>query len=114
MPIKNKWLWLFLLLTLMAILNIGVIVTDELANGYKVHWLRYIVNELSGSWSILPLIPLLLWFFKRFPITRSTILTRLPLHLLMILIFGASHTFLMYIVRTPLYQWFELAFWNTE
>lgn len=92
----------------MALLNIGVIVTDELANGYKVDWPRYIINELSGSWVILPFIPLLIWFFKKFPISRSTILSHLPLHFVMILIFGASHTFLMYIVRIPLYQWFDL------
>jgi two-component system LytT family sensor kinase len=108
MIIKNKWGWLFLALTLLALLNIGVIATDDLANGDEVHWLRHIINELSGSWLILPLLPGLLWFFKKFPITRDTFWTRLPLHLFMTLAFGTTHTLLMYAVRTPIYEWVGL------
>lgn len=107
MPIKNKWLWLFLLLTLVALLNIGTIATDELANGYKVDWFRYIINELSGAWLVLPLLPGLLWFFKKYPIGKENFWSSIPLHLLMTMAFSLVHTSLMYIVRTPLYQWFD-------
>ena len=108
MTIKYKWLWIWLLLTLLAALNIGVIVTDDLANEDELHWLYYIINELTGAWLLLPLLPGLLWLFKKRPITRQTIWTRLPLHLLVTTGFGALHTMLMYIVRTPIYQLMDL------
>lgn len=108
MHIKHKYRWLFLALTLLALLNIGVLVADDMANGDEAPWLKYFVNELSGHWVILPLLPGLLWFFKNMPITRETIGTRLPLHLLVTVGFGTAHTMLMVAVRTPLYRLLEL------
>jgi signal transduction histidine kinase len=101
---QHKWLWLFLVLTVLALLNIGVIAADDLANAKQVHWLRHIINELSGAWLLLPLVAALLWFFKRYPVTRKNLWTRLPMHLLATLAFGLAHTLLMYVVRTPVYQ----------
>ena len=101
MPIKNKWLWLFLIVTLLGLLNIGVIATDDMANSHQVHWQRHIINELTGIWTILPLIPILIWFFKKFPITREQFWSRCLLHLFMTILFGITHTFLMYLSRTP-------------
>ena len=108
MEIKHKWLWIFLLLTLFGLLNVGVIATDDMANGDPVHWQRYLINELSGAWTMLPLLVGLFWFFKQKPITRENISLRLPLHLLITMLFGGLHTLLMYTVRTPLYRWFDL------
>jgi hypothetical protein len=48
-------------------------------------------------------------FAKRaLPTTRNTFRSRLPLHLLMTLVFGATHTSMMYAVRTPIYEWVGL------
>ena len=108
MEIKNRWLWLFLLLTMLAMLNIGVLIADDMSMGYEIEWFQYIVNEFTGSWLILPLLPLLIWFFKKYPINRSTFWRRLPLHLLATILFGVSHTTLMYLFRTLIYQWFSM------
>ena len=111
--IKHKWLWIFIFLNLLGLLSVGVLVTDDMADGNPVQWLRYFVNELSGVWLLLPLIAALFWFFQRYPITKNNFRSRLPLHLLVTIIFGASHTFLMYSVRTPLYHWFGIGAYNT-
>ncbi len=106
--IKYKYLWLFIILTMVALLNIGVIATDDMANQVKIHWSRHFINELSGTWTGFLLIPILLWFFKKMPIRRSNLFTSIPLHLMVTLLFGSVHTFLMYITRTPIYQWVGL------
>ena len=108
MKIKNKWLWIFGAVTLLALLNIGVIVTDNLANRDEVHWMYYIINEFTGSWLVLPLLPGLFWLYKKLPITRETFWTRFPMHMFATIVFGTIHTMLMYGVRTPIYEWVGL------
>ena len=106
MLFKNKWLLLFLLLTLLGLTNFGIIITTELANGQVPDWPRYLVNELSGSYTLLLLLPPLLWFFEKYPLAKNNLAAYIPLHLLAIFIFGLSHTLLMFAVRTPLYSFF--------
>lgn len=105
MNINNKWFALFLLLTFMGLLNLGVFVTDDLASGQPVAWTKHIINELTGAWTTFVLLPLLLWFFEKFPIKSSNLISRLPFYILGVIVFGTCHTTIMYIVRTPLHAW---------
>jgi len=70
-----------------------------------VAWTKHIVNELSGAWTTFILLPFLLWFFKKFPLNFSNLFTHLPLYILAVIIFGTTHTSIMYIVRTPIHAW---------
>lgn len=111
--IKYKWLWIFIFLTLLGLLDIGVLVTDDMADGNQVEWLRYFINEISAVWLLLPLIAVLFWFFRQYPITKSNFKSRLLLHLFVTVLFGTTHTLLMYTIRTPLYHWFGIGAYNS-
>src|SRR5688500_7120075 len=96
-----------LVATLIAILSIGVIVTSDLAEGAEIDTTEVMVDEFSGAYTMLLLVVPLVHFMSRFPITSRT-LHYIPLHLLASLIFGASHTSLMWLSRSFLYPLFGL------
>ena len=56
------------------------------------------------------LIPFLILFIKRFLIKRTNLVTHIPLHLLASMVFGTSHTLLMYGSRNLI---FWMAGWGT-
>ncbi len=68
--------------------------------------------ETTGSFTILLLLPGVLWFFKRFPITRGNAYTFIPLHLLGTVVFGASHTLLMYGSRSLIFWLMDIGIYN--
>lgn len=56
--------------------------------------------ETTGVYSILIVLPFVIWVIKKFPITRKNLITHIPLHLLASMIYGVSHTMLMFSIRT--------------
>ena len=110
--IKNKWILNFLLFTLLGLMNFGVIIADKLANQQDLQFGQHLINEITGAYSALALLPFLLLFFDKYPIERKHLWTRLGLHLIGTIVFGLAHTFLMYITRVPLYQLFDIGEYN--
>jgi len=100
---------LLLFITLMAGLNFTRFVTSRLAEGEPPHYKFFFVMETTGAYTILIILPLAIWFIKKFPITRRTLFVRIPLHLLASMIFGVSHTMLMYFSRVII---FSIAGWG--
>lgn len=99
---KNKLLpilILFLFLTVMALLNFTRFVTSRLAEGEPPHFKFFFIMETTGAYSVLIVLPLALWAIKKFPITRKNLLTHIPLHLFASMVYGVSHTMLMYLSR---------------
>ena len=108
---QNKlrwWLFFFGLTTFVGLLNFGIIITSRLAEGHRVHYDKPLVNELTGAYTTLLLLPLLFWFFRRFPFKRQNWVSRLPLYLGVSVLFGVTHTMLMKISRSLLYQLFGM------
>ncbi|MCB0596054.1 MAG: histidine kinase [Lewinellaceae bacterium] len=105
---KNRWLAFLLLAAILACMNIGVIVSEDLAQQDEVEIAYYVVNEFSGVFLAFALLPFLFWFFRAYPLRPENWWRHLPLYLLASVIFGAAHTILMYVVRTLLYQWLGL------
>lgn len=101
---------LFLFLTVMALLNFTRFVTSRLAEGEPPHYKFYFIMETTGAYSILIILPFALWVIKKFPITRKNLLTHIPLHLFASMVYGISHTMLMYFSRVFIF-WF--AGWGT-
>lgn len=100
----KTWAVLFAFGTMMALLSIGIIVTDELADQNPVPLAYPVINEFTGVYTALLFMPLLLAVFRRFPLRRDTLLRYLPLHLLVTVLFGLTHTTLMYFSREWIYS----------
>ena len=95
---------IFLFASVNALLLVGVIVTDRLANGEKIELPFYFINEFTGVYTVVLLLPLLIWFFNKFPIQRDKWLPTIILYLLVSVLFGLSQTSIMYSARVPLYH----------
>lgn len=108
----TRWAVVFIFVTLMALMNIGVIMTDEMAYGKTIPFQYPLINELTGFYTILLLLPLVLWFFKKFPIRRRNLLSHIPLYLLVSMVFGVCHTFLMSLSRNIIYPLAGLKAYN--
>ncbi len=94
------WLLLFLFLTILALLNFTRFVTSRLAEGEPPYYKYFFIMETTGVYSILIVLPFAIWVIKKFPITRKNLITHIPLHLLASMVYGVSHTMLMFSIRT--------------
>jgi two-component system, LytTR family, sensor kinase len=61
------------------------------------------IMEMTGVYSFLLLLPFIIWFADRYPINRKNFLRYIPLHLLLSIVFGVSHTMLMYLSRQTIF-----------
>ncbi|MFQ5627350.1 MAG: sensor histidine kinase, partial [bacterium] len=98
-----KWLLIFLFCTFIGLANFNRFTTNELAEGQSPPVQKLFVNEMTGAYAILVILPFLLWSFRKFPLKRKNLPKRLPLYLLASMIFGASHTMLMFLSRKAIY-----------
>ncbi len=98
-----KWLAIFLFTTLIGVMNFNRFYTNELAEGGTPNFHHYFINEMTGAYAALALLPLLFYFFKKLPLQRGNWLARLPAHLLANTIFGLCHTMLMFFSRKLIY-----------
>lgn len=99
----KKWMVTFLFATLMGLMNLGIVITEKMAYGESIPFKYPFVHEMTGMYTVLLLLPFLLWFFKKFPIKRKNLLTRIPLYLLVSVVFGVCHTLLMALSRILIY-----------
>lgn len=103
---RHPYLFYILILalfTLIALMNFVRFVTSELAEGNPGKIKFYFVMETTGAYTSLLLLPIIIWFFRRFRLTRRNWLRRLPLYLAASVLYGLSHTFLMYLSRLFIY-----------
>lgn len=100
---RQKWLIFFAMFTLIAAFNLTRFVTSELAEGEPGRFLFYLIMETTGAYAVLLLLPLLLWFFRKCPLTRANLSSRLPMYLLVSMIYGACHTLLMFGSRSLIF-----------
>lgn len=104
---KKKYLLpgliLLLFLTIMSLLNFTRFVTSRLAEGEPPRYKFFFIMETTGAYSILIVLPIALLMIKKFPIKRNNLFTHIPLHLLTSMVFGVSHTMLMYLSRVLIF-----------
>lgn len=98
-----NWLVIFLFFTFIGIMNFNRFYTNELAEGDAPNFYHYFINEMTGAYAVMALLPLLFYFFKKFPLLRDSWRTRLPLYLLATVAFGFCHTMLMFLSRKVIY-----------
>ncbi|MCB9511822.1 MAG: histidine kinase [Deferribacteres bacterium] len=97
------WVGIFLLGTLIGLANFNRFTTEELAQNNKPPIAKIFINEMTGAYTILLLLPPLFAFFRKFSLRRGQLVKLIPLHLLASVAFGASHTLLMFLSRKLIY-----------
>lgn len=105
---SRRWIWIGLVALGVGLLNFGIEVSDRLAAGESGVVTRALIYELTGVLSALPMVPLLLWLFRNFPLERGFYLRRLPVYLVCLVAFGLSHTTLMTLSRTVILDLLDL------
>lgn len=115
---KKRIKFIFILLgvaTAIALMSFAVVITTELAENFSnltakdFEKIIYpLVDELTGAYSFVLLIPFLILFFKKFPLTKENVIHRLPIYLLITIACGLLHTSLMYVSRSILYPFFNM------
>lgn len=98
-----RWLIVFIFVTLIGLMNFSIIMTEKMASRHPIPFQYPFVHEMTGVYTILVLLPALLWFFKRYPMTRKNLLTHIPLYVLVSILFGTCHTGLMWLSRILVY-----------
>jgi len=109
---RATWLLIFLVITVFFLINYIRFVTAELAVGKPGRYQFFFVMETTGAYTMLLLFPFVIWFINKFPITRNNMPTHIPFHILGSMVFGASHTLLMYLSRVFIFWIFNLGIYN--
>lgn len=94
---------LLLAATLAGLLSAGIVVTADLAEGHRANLAKAVVTELTGAWTILLALLPALPFMRRRPVEGPRWPARFFLHTGLSLAVGATHTLLMWGVRSALF-----------
>jgi two-component system, LytTR family, sensor kinase len=101
--LSHRWGLIALPFTLVGLLNFFIQVTSWRAEGQHLSAKYALLWEMTGVYTLLALMPAILPFIERHPITRRTFAIRLPLHLAVFVAFAACHTLLMWGTRNVAY-----------
>jgi two-component system, LytTR family, sensor kinase len=105
-PGTSRWrvrLLIFAYFTATGLLLFGYRALDDLARERSRRRLVIFIEEMTGAYAAMLLLPLLVRFARRFPIQKSNWLRRLPAHLAAMMSFSFLHTSLMAVSRDVLF-----------
>jgi len=100
-PIER--LLIFLIFTCFGFWNVGVIITGKLASNEPFDIKHNILDEMTAAYCGLGLLPILLWFFRRFPLGRKNAASHIPLYIGASLVYAGIWISLIYLTRSLLY-----------
>jgi signal transduction histidine kinase len=101
LPVRSELL--ILAATLAGLLSAGIVITSDLAVGQRASAPKAIVTELTGAWTLLLALLPALPFMRRRPVEGPRWPARLLLHVGLSAAVGATHTLLMWGVRSALF-----------
>jgi two-component system LytT family sensor kinase len=93
----------FLAVTAVGLLNFSIVTASWLAESSPLSAKYPFLWEMTGAYTFLLVLPFIAFVINRYPITRRTLATRIPLHVLVFLAYAVSHTLLMWGTRELLY-----------
>lgn len=96
--------WAFLVTTAIAVLNFFTYFTESRNVGRHDPAGPMLINEFTGAYTFIVLLPFLYGLIQRWPLQRTTWIRRLPWYLLANLATGAAHTTLMTVSRKVIYS----------
>ena len=94
---------LFLLWTVIGLLFFTSYYLDDLARMHSGTALRRFIEEMTGAYTVLILLPAITFVAKRFPISRAQWARVLPIVFLAALVHTIAHTTLMSITRSIIF-----------
>ena len=95
---------LALLYTAIGLLLFSYRYLEDAANGRMGTLLVRFIDEMTGVYTALAAIPIIFWTVRRFPITRQTWKTALPIAFVSACVYSALHTTLMWASRVAIYH----------
>ena len=87
---KRIRLYVVLYFTVMVFLNTAYRSLDNVTRGYPAHWGLVFLEQGTGVYGIVALLPLILWSARRFPLRWSV--RRILCHVVTLVIFSVLHT----------------------
>jgi two-component sensor histidine kinase len=94
---------LLLLYTAIGLLLSSYRYLEDLASRRMGTLVPRFIDEMTGVYTALAAIPIIFWTTRRFPITRHTWKTAVPIAFAGAIVYSATHTTLMWLSRTALY-----------
>ncbi len=98
-----NWGLVALLYAVVGLISAGSVFTADLASGGRQPYYYPLIWEMTGYFTALLMLPLIVLAFSRIPISRENCFWTIPLHLLISMGLGALHTCLMYLSRELVY-----------
>jgi two-component system, LytTR family, sensor kinase len=98
-----NWGIVALLYTVAGLISAGSVFTSNLAYGHHQPYSYPLLWEMTGYYTALLLLPVMVFGFSRIPIARNNWFWTIPAHLVISLALGAVHTLLMNFSRDWLY-----------
>lgn len=92
-----------LVATAFGLLNATIVLTADWATGETPSVAFALLMELTGAYTFLIVLPVMIYLARRFPVSRENWWHRVPLHLACSIGVGVSHTLLMWGTRTAAY-----------
>lgn len=118
--IPNRWIrfshlnWplIFAMYTIMALLSAGTVYTSEHAAGERISFLYPLIWEVTGHWLAFLILPFIVLAFVRWPVQKFNLWWSVPLHLIISVLLGMTHTMMMFYSRIEVYEWFDLGLYD--
>ena len=99
----KRALLVFAAVTAGGLLNFSIVAASWLSESNTSSPKYPFLWEMTGAYTFLLLLPLLIFVINRYPIQRRNAATRLPLHVAVFIAFAVTHTLLMWGSRELLY-----------
>ncbi len=94
---------IFLIYTSFGFWNAGVVITGKLASNEPVDIRHNLLDEMTAAYCGMALLPILLWFFRRFPLGRKKLAAHILLYVGASFVYAAMWIALIYLTRSLLY-----------
>lgn len=99
---RRTWFLIFLGFTALGFLNTFHYYLDDLARGYNGTLTRHIIEEFTGSYAAMALLPMVMWFYRRLCFAKSWP-RAVGGHLAGAVVYSVLHTTLMWTSRIAVY-----------
>lgn len=87
-----------------GVLNMMIGITTQLAEKEPVEVIYPLIDELTGAFSFVFLIPLMVLLFRRLPLKKENLALRIPIYIAVTIVLGVIHMSFMYFSRLIIYD----------